>query len=213
MSLFQQEVKKRIGPYMKQKGFRLRNRTYYYIKNDIAFCISFEQPTGSMYTWAHVNPLYVPHEFIFLSYGNRLNDMSDVKLPTLDKGSDTAEIDAWCELFFRGIDEHILPFFQQIETPKKFLAYVEQPKRKIYGDPEELRMYTYLYLRDYTNSEAAISAYQNSLLGSRLIATLREKRRKEADEIKLLIAKGDEAVNDFCEQTIANTTRLFLKSK
>lgn len=222
MSLFQQEVKKRIGPFMKSRGFRLRCRTYYYIKNDIAYCISFEQPTGWMYTWVHVNPLYIPHEFIFLSYGNRLNDMADVKLPTLGKGSDPTEIDDWCELFFRSIDDHILPFFQQIDTPKKLLAYVENPERNKRGgmirctplDIEELRMHTYLYLCDLPKAEAAAAIYKQTAGENKyLIVTLREKLQKDAEDIKMLISRGDEAVSDFCEQTIANTRKLFEKSK
>lgn len=222
MSVFQQEVKKRIGPYMKAKGFRLRGRRYYYIKNDIAYCISFEQPTGWMYTWAHVNPLYVPHDFIFLSYGNRLNNMADIRLPTLGKGLDSTEIDDWCELFIRSMDEHILPFFQQIDTPKKLIAYIDTPDRErrtgrmccppLWGD--KLRMYTYLYSRDFSMADAAATVYkQTAGESSYLIASLREKLQKEADEFKLLIAQGDEAVDAFCKQTIADTKKLFQKPK
>ena len=222
MSLFQEEVKKRIGPYMKQKGFRIRNKRYFYIKNDIAFCVSFEQPTGWMYTWAHVNPLYVPHEFIFLSYGNRLNNIADIRLPELRKGSDPAEIDAWCQLFFRSMDEHILPFFQQIDTPENLMAYVDRLEGKravkimcctpLWAD--RLRMYTPLYLHDLPKSDAAANTYRRTITDcSNMVVSLREKLQKEADEIKLLIFKGDKAVSDFCEQTISNTKKLFVKSK
>lgn len=222
MSLFQQEVKKRIGPYMRQKGFRLLNKRYYYIKNNIAFCVSFEQPTGWMYTWVHVNPLYIPHEFIFLSYGNRLNDMTDIRLPTLEKGSDPAGIDDWCELFFLNMDDHILPFFQQIDTPESLVAYVNnlsgnRAVAKMSCTPlhaDKLRMYTHLYLHDLPKADTAATIYKKSARESTyLIASLRDKLQKDADEIKLLIAKGDEAVSDFCDQTIANTQSLFVKPK
>lgn len=221
MSIFREEVKKRIGPYMKAKGFRLRGRRYYYIKNDIAYCISFEQPTGLMYTWAHVNPLYMPDESISLSYGNRLNNMADIQLPLLLKWGDSVGIDEWCELFFRSMDDHILPFFQQIDTPEKLLAYVEQPNGssaggKIWGSKlriDELRIYSYLYLHDYGKAIDVIGSYQNRLLTSNLIVPLRERLHREADELKLLISQGDEAVDDFCKQTIADTKKLFQKPK
>ena len=222
MSIFQQEVKKRIGPYMKQKGFRLHNRRYYYINNNIAYCICFEQPTGWMYTWAHVTPLYSPIDFINLDYGNRLNDMSDIQLPTLGKESAPAEIDAWCELFFRSVEDHILPFFQKIDTPESLIAYVNnlsgnRAVAKLCCSPlwaNKLRMYTYLYLHDLPKAETAADFYkQTAAENAYLMPSLREKLQKEADEIKLLISKGDEAVSDFCEQTISNTKKLFVKSK
>lgn len=222
MSLFQQEVKKRIGPYMKQRGFRLHNRHYYYIKNDIAYCVGFEQPTGWLYTWAHVNPLYIPHELIFLSYGNRLNNMSEIKLPTLGRESDAAGIDNWCELFFQSMDDHILPFFQQIDTPENLIAYVDnlggnRSTQKMCCTPlwaDRLRMYTYLYLHDLPRAHAAATIYKQTAAGATyLIPSLREKIQEEAHGIKRLISKGDAAVSDFSIQTISNTKKLFQRTK
>ena len=220
MSLFQQEVKKRIGPYMKAKGFRLRGRTYYFIENDVAYCVTFEQPSGLMYAWVHVNPLYIPDESLFLSYGNRLSNIADIKLPVLTKWSDSADIDNWCKLFCSCMDTHILPFFRQTDTPIKLLAYVERPGRKgvdgmIGGSPlsvAKLSMYTYMYLNNWPKAEEAIGAFRKALLDGRITVSLREQLQKEADETELLISKGEEAVNAFCSQTISNARRLFIYS-
>lgn len=221
MRLFQQEVKKRIGCYMKQKGFRIRNNTYYYIKNAIAYCITFEQPPGRMYTWAHVNPLYIPMDEMYLCYGNRLNNIADIMLPTLDKESNSVGIDDWCALFLRSMDDYILPFFHQIDNPKNLLFHVDHltgnRATKLLCcsplDADRLGMYTYLHLRDLPNANSAASTFKNRAGESTyLIVPLRKKLQQEADEIKLLILKGDDAVNDFCNQTIENTTKLFQKA-
>lgn len=211
-----QEVKKRISPYMKDKGFQVRNKTYYYIRNNIAFCISFEQPSGWIYTWAHINPLYVPHDSIFLTYGNRLNNMSDVMLPMLEKDSSSIEIDEWCSKFCHSIDEYILPFFQQIDTPARLMLYVNKLRedrlsRRIRCAPlwaDRLTMYTYLYMQDLERANSAATSFRKTAQNSAsLTPSLREKLEKDADEIKFLIEQGEEAVSVFCEQTILNSKK------
>lgn len=220
MRLFQQEIKKRIAPYMKRHGFRLRNRTFSYISSDIACCVSFEQPGSLMYTWVHVNPLYIPQECFYLSYGNRLNNIAKVKLPPLSDQSTSADLEHWCDMFIRCMDSHILPFFRQVDSPDKLLAYVEKSGRKtidgmIGAAPwliAKLKMYTYLYLGNLQEARAAISAWRKALEDVPLTASLQETLRQNMEELELLIAQGDDAVRVFCEQTICSTAQLFAKS-
>ena len=203
---------------MKSNGFRIRNRTYYYISNDIAYCITFEQPTGLMYIWAHINPLYMPNNFLSLTYGNRLNHISDVRLPPLEKNANSAEIDQWCDDLLRYLDNVILPFFRQNDTPQKLVTYVEQPGRelvtRIICCPsiwlERLRMYTYMYLRDIPKVKCCIKSYRNEVYDCRFLTTvLQGEKIAETDNIYQIVSAGEDAIASFCEQTIQHSQTLF----
>ena len=172
------EVIKRIAPFMKIRGFTRSGQTrYYYVANNIAFCVTFETPTGLTYVTAHIMPLYIPCEFIYLTYGNRLNHIRDIKLPLLNKDSDAATIDAWCKLLCRSIDQYIIPFFKKIETADKLLvfsdtyrfspdSYIACNKLKIL----RLRMFTFLYVGDLVNTASVITCYREALDGTSLLS-------------------------------------------
>ena len=219
MRLFQKEIKKRIGPYMKQQGFRLHNRTYSYLSNHIALCVSFEQPGGMMYTYVHVNPLYIPQDCVYFSYGNRLNNIAAFKLPPLSETHTPTDLDNWCEMFIRCMNSHVLPFFGQVDSPEKLLAYAEHPVRTasdsiICAAPwliEKLKLYTHLYLGNLPAAWNIIASYQNTLQYTPLVPSLRDKFHQDAKKLGSLISSGDAAVRDFCRQTIVNTTQLFIK--
>ena len=214
-----QEVKKRIGSYMKERGFKVRNRTYYYILNDVAYCITFEQPAGLMYTWAHINPLYIPGDFVTLTYGNRLNSISDVRLPLLKKGVSPSDIDQWCASFFRCMDDTILPFFKMVDTPAKLVSYylnlpASGAANGIISCPpvwgERLKVYTYLYMRDFQKMATAIDAYQCALDNcSFLHAALQQKLLEESEGFRQLLAYTEKEAKHYCEQIINRTTPLF----
>ena len=217
MSLFEKEVRKRIGPYMKNKGFKRRGRSYYYLQNDIAFCITFEQPSWCMYTWAHINPLYIPQESRSVTYGNRLSYVSNMMLPVLQKDSTPAEIDEWCEKFYCSMDNGVLPIFQQqIATPECLLFYFENLGEyrldNIMCTPDvfsdKLRMYTYLYLHELPKVSAAANDYKKSVIRRNMTNPVRGRFLKEADDISQLASEGDDAVSEFCNRTIQETKKL-----
>lgn len=52
--------------FMQEWGFRKRGNFFFKIKNDLAFCVYLEQPTGLVYSGFCVMPLYLPgRESIF----------------------------------------------------------------------------------------------------------------------------------------------------
>ena len=181
------EIRKRIAPFMKSRGFSRSGQTnYYYIENNIAFCVAFETPTGLTYVTAYVMPLYIPCEFRYLTYGNRLNHIKDIKLPLLNKDSDEDTIDAWCKLLCNSIDQCIIPFFKKIETADKLLAisdnYRFSPDSYIACnelDILRLSMFTFLYVGDLANTASVITRYRETLgstsyLSDRVIQILDE---------------------------------------
>lgn len=210
------EINKRIAPFMKSRGFtRLGQTRYYYIANNIAFCITFETPTGLTYVTSYVIPLYIPYEFRYLTYGNRLNDIGDIKLPLLNKNSDEDTIDAWCKLLFNSIDQYIIPFFKTIETADKLLAFSDNyrfsPESYIVCnklDILRLRMFTFLYVGDPVNTASVITYYREALgstsyLSDRVIQMLNE----EIDMVASLMQKKDLA-KEFCASVAINTRKI-----
>lgn len=206
------EINKRIAPFMKSRGFARSGQTnYYYVVNNIAFCVSFETPTGLTYVTAYVMPLYIPCEFRYLTYGNRLDGIGDIKLPLINKDSDEDTIDVWCKLLCHSIDECILPFFKKIETADKLLAFTDNycfsPDSFIACnklDILRLRMFTFLYVGDFVNAGFVIARYREALggisyLSDRVINMLDE----EINMVESLIQENT-SIQEFFSQVEAN---------
>lgn len=214
MNIFR-EVVKRISPHMKAKGFLLSGKNYCYISNDIAYCLGFDTPSGLLYVTAYVMPLYVPCENRYYTYGNRLNIMQEIALPTLRKDSESGVIDRWCRLLCQYIDDNIIPFYEQINTPNKLVTYVEQAphlRRERFACPqvyiERLRLFTYLYLHELSKVIAAMGCYRNALEDSAFLADhVRSKYMNEVESVEFLIRDNSGSINDYCNRIINNTRK------
>lgn len=210
------EIIKRIAPFMKSRGFARSGQThYYYIANNIAFYVTFETPTGLTYVTAHIMPLYIPCEFRYLSYGNRLNDIGDIKLPLLNKDSDEGTIDVWCKLLCHSIDQYIIPFFQKIETADKLLAFSDNYRfspdsyiRCSKLDILRLRMFTFLYVGDLVNTASVITCYREALGGTSHLAD--HVLQTYYDEINMVVSimQTQESREEFFAQVENNTRKI-----
>lgn len=210
------EINKRIAPFMKSRGFIRSGQTrYYYIANSIAFCVIFETPTGLTYVTAHIMPLYIPCEFRYLSYGNRLDDIGDIKLPLLNKNSDEDTIDAWCKLLYHSIDQYIIPFFKKIETADKLLAFSDNYRfspdsyiRCSKLDILRLRMFTFLYVGDFVNTASVITRYREVLGETTYLAG--HIIQMYYDEINMVesIMQTEELRKEFFSQVENNTKKI-----
>ncbi len=208
MSLFH-EIVKRINPYMQGKGFLLSRKNYYYIAADIAYCISFDAPGRMLYVTEYVMPLYIPCQSRYYTYGNRLNALQGVFLPTLQQDAINS-IDEWCDILCQCIEKKIVPFYTQIGTPIRLIEQIEQKTRLVSTfffcpeiDIERLKAYTYLYLRDQSKMEHAVKNYRNLLMASTFLAdTARQKHLEEADSLSSLSKADEREVADFISNTI-----------
>ena len=210
------EIRKRIAPFMKSRGFsRSGQNRYYYVANNIAFCVAFETPTGLTYVTAYVMPLYIPCEFRYLTYGNRLNHIKDIKLPLVNKDSDEDTIDAWCNFLCYSIDQYIIPFFKKIETADKLLAFSDNyrfsPESYIVCnklDILRLRMFTFLYVGDPVNTASVITRYRKALAStSHLSNRVIQKCNEEIDMVASLIQEKASAKEFFASVEI-NTRKI-----
>lgn len=214
------EITKRLSPFMKSKGFVLAGRDYYYIADDIAYCIGFDAPGGNMYVTAYVMPLYIPCESRYYTYGNRLSALPGIVLPILQKNDNTETKDKWCTSLCQSIEAGILPFFRQIRSPKKLLEYVECnsfqssmyfhcPKFFV----ERLKLFTYLYLGDITKAKMAMLSYYNQIKVCTFFTDkVCKKYIDEIDRINAVIMSGEQAVLSFCSDIISTTKEIVDRS-
>lgn len=212
MSIFK-AVAKRITPYMRANGFILVGRSYYYIVNDIAHCISFDAPGGFLYVTAYIMPLFIPCDSKYYTYGNRLNVIDGVNLPLLSKSEDGVAIDKWCSQLRQHIERKILPFFKCVDSPQKLVDYVNLSQNVPAGYLSchkvyiwRLKMYTYLYMGKYSDVEHTIAHYRGVLNDVAFLTPIVLKKYiDEADMITLMIQGKQDNVTELCTEIISHT--------
>lgn len=118
-------VLKKISPFMQSKGFQLSGTSYFYILNDVAYCLTIDSG-ALLYATAYVMPLYIPSEARYYTYGSRSNEWPEKKLPPLRRDSTLEAINVWCDALCHCIEKTILPFYRQIATPKKLIKYAKR---------------------------------------------------------------------------------------
>jgi hypothetical protein len=211
------EVLKRISPYMKSKGFTLSGRNFYFISNDIAYCVAIDVPGGLLYATAYVMPLYVPCESRYYTYGDRINDQNKSMVPLLRKDADIETICKWCDVLCQCIETKIMPAYNQIGTPFALAEHVEHIANlpsSLFSCPqvfaERLKMFTYLYIRDFHKTDIAIECYRN-LLGSSTFLTsmVRQKYLDESIAIRTLAQGNEKDLEDYFSK-ISTVTRSVL---
>lgn len=210
------EVLKRISPYMKAKGFMLSGKNFFYISNDIAYCVALDVPGGLLYTTAYVMPLYMPCETRYYTYGRRLNAQNHAMLPPLKKDADLDSICEWCDAFCRYVDEEVLSFYGQIGSPYALIEYAQNACNSFsnfFSCPpvffERLKMFTYLYLRDFQKTNKAIDCYRNLLDTSAfLTSSACQKYLDEAAAVQALTCGNEQEISDYLLKTITATRRV-----
>ena len=218
---FTRQVMAKIAPFMKENGYIQMNRVFYRIQNDIAYCIGFEMPNGSLYVWQYILPLYIPAEFPYLTYGSRLNRMPDVRLSFLDKDADQDEILRWCIKLRQQLTEVIFPYFEEISSPAKLMRFLESwftMKGKYLCIPPihfcRLQLYTHLYLGNIPKVEKVARKYRRVLKKSTTYTQAAISRDlKEIDAVLSLLAGSPEELEHFFDETIENTIQCFFAKR
>lgn len=209
-------IYKRFTPFFREHGFTKKGSTYYKIDNDMAFCITFEFPSYSR-AWCHIIPLYMPTEFIHLSYGNIINNFyRDVRdtLSKYDNVSDS-QIDMWAENMITIFESDVFLFFDSISTPQKILEYCEAPvhMRNKYlpytvgTDMLRLQAYTTLYLGEKRTAKKLVKDFKKTVLQNEHITeNLLNQYVAEADEMEKMLsassAERDVRFGEICEKTL-----------
>ena len=204
-----------IAPYFRSRGFRRKGNTFSYIKNNISYRIGFEMPTGLIYVTAYIVPLYIPCECNYLSYGNRLSNLTKFEFPILLKDASSEQIEAWCQLLSNMLDTYILPFFEEIGSPAKlaeYLRHTPHPQKEYLHCPqhqiEQLIVYTYLYLLDVPKAAEALMRYHNSVQEPLLVDSYRKRLLTEVNCLSGLIRQGGNSIEAYLAETISHTLQV-----
>ena len=208
-------VKKKLNMALFPMGFHSAGNCYYYIRNDLAFCLSFDQPSGMLYSTFHMIPLYVPCEGRYYTYGNRLNDFPGCPLETLTKTASDQEIDVWVDNLQSALKSFVFPFFQSVDTPEQLLRFINgdiAAVRPFFHCPpdqlDRLRVFTCLRLNDYDNLRRAIKqAYDSLSRASYYIDRVKEERICELSKMEELLSDPDFSGGQFCAGIVAQTTK------
>jgi len=146
---FTQEIIKQISSGMKERGYKKKGKYFYYIQNDIAFCIEIDYGY-LLYATFYIVPLYMPASCRYYTYGNRLNSHPKSKLPLIRKESSASEVALWVRKYIESIDNVVIPFFNNVSTPQKIAVYSSSIDEFFCPDIDIARMllYTHLYLQN-----------------------------------------------------------------
>lgn len=199
---------------MKSRGFSFSKRNFYYIANDIAYCIGLDTPSGIMYVTVYVVPLYIPCENRYYTYGKRIHS-SD--LFPLRSDSDVWAIDEWCTSLCEYLEENVFPFFKTISTPEKLAEYIEQPQYAVtarFSCPEvhieRMKMFTYLYMNDLPKVRKTTDYYRESLLRNTFFTdSVRKKLQAEIDVVLSMVQHDSSQIKNFFDQIKRNTQKYF----
>lgn len=219
MSVFR-DVLKKITPFMKSRGFVRSGYSgrFYYVANDIAYCVTFEKPSILIYVEIYIIPLYIPTDFIYFTYGDRLRNLPGLELRTLTE-NEPELMEQWVADYCKAMDEKILPVFQMIPSPEALISELEQesPALKwLFRCPStfiaKLKMYTYFYLERIPETQAAIESYRRVIDQGSWLENTRRLFRERADIIESLLHKSKEERASFISDTIENTKQFFKKA-
>lgn len=150
-----------LNPFLQKEGFRKRGNFFFKIRNDLAFCIYLEQPTGLVHSGFCVMPLYLPAECRYLTYGTRLEAFSPCPVGPLPVDGDAVQ---WAERFRFALAEFIFPFFDSISNPQDLERFLNGKNKKIRTyffcsdlDLYRLRLYTKCYLGQWNELSALLA--------------------------------------------------------
>lgn|GEM_PF-5482713 len=209
---------------LKELGFKRLTRQKFYLKmNDIIVHICVECPSGLVYVWFAIIPLFLPCPgYIYLSYGNRFNHMfPDCHIIVKEAEDDVKQ--RYCGSLVFHYENDLLPIVQNLSTAKELFDYsskVLKPFRRSYGryirctreDIKYLCMYSSLYAKEYLAAQKAAREYYQFVdkKVDYLIDELKEKLKAEAKTIlDLLEKKQYDEIERMLEKNIQENLALF----
>lgn len=165
---FSTHVCKQLALHLSSDGFERNGRLFYRIKNDLCFCIHIQMPSDLVHVHFFVMPLYIPSEHIYFTYGRRLCYAVPTS-PKLYKSASDEEIEIWCNETYQILSKEVLPFFHEIDSPKKLSRFLNRPRiipHKFFFCENIhiriLKLYTYAYRHKQIAAFFALLRYEIS---------------------------------------------------
>ena len=160
-------------------------------------------------------PLYIPSEYEYLSYGDRMHRFD---LPFLNRDDGPEMIDLWCAQLCQLLEETIFPYFEQIDSPQKLLQFIAPEKADEYRVflfcpeiwMEKLRMYTYAYLQnEHEYMEARIRFEQQIQNADFITEAVKARNRTELQALPVPSSGDWTQTESFLKECIGITKKLF----
>ena len=200
----------KLVPEMLRRGYQRKDRCFYQIKNDLAFCVEVDFP-GLAYATYYVLPLYMPMEVRHYTYGNRLSG-----LPALTRDASEQEVDGWCEALLDRLERTVFPFFDRVASPEKLARFASgrwrATSKHLFCPDEKLQrllLFTYLYLQDGKKTARAAGELRALLDRKPLLsAVTREECENELNLVNGLSKQPLDAAKRYCEENIAHAVRV-----
>ena len=203
------DVGNQLAPFFKAHGFKRKSNRFFKIINNVAFCIDLERP-GGLYVQSYIIPLYMPHDFRYFTYGERLQEFKKCPVPDEDYLTERTECNEYVEKTLECCEKYILPFYDRISTPQGLLDFLDEDLKSIheyfFTGPMQI-----LELKVYTNF--VLSRFDAVLEDiPKLFAEYEIYRRRYIDEykgriitLKSMINASEEERLQFINDTIEHS--------
>ena len=149
------DVGNQLAPFFKANGYKRKSNRFYKIVNNIAFCIELNRP-GGLYVQSYIIPLYMPHDYIVLTYGERLQEFKKCPVPDEHYLTERTECNEYVAKTIECCEKYIFPFYERISTADGLLEFLNGRLKSIQeyfftGPMEiiELKIYTNFILSQF----------------------------------------------------------------
>lgn len=197
MSLGTKGLIEKISPYMSACEFKRLKNCFYFVANNLAFCVEFEKPSGLFYLHYYIIPLYIPHKNRCFTYGNRIAVSC----------TDNTEC---VEQIKNCLQNSIFSMFETISTPYKLVDALLNYEENLFFctdiDILRLQFFTYAFINDQKKCIFIEKKYRRILLDSEYLHdTIKQKYLDEINVIRLMANKGANELLKWFQETILNT--------
>lgn len=194
-----------IKPMLSDLGYRRKGNTFYRIVDRLVFCIMVEHP-GLYYAEYHINPLYMPQDYVHLNYGKRFKVWWD----------GNGDITVFISQIKEGIYDEVIPFFQRIDSASRLLSFLQQDYSAVssyFQSPHFrysfLAAYTALMLHNSEVFHSAVSKTRQLLSETTSFArSVVEKIEAELTNLETIALLSEEEIDrHFQAQVLQNTKK------
>lgn len=203
------DVGNQLAPFFKANGYKRKSNRFYKIVNNVAFCIELDRP-GGLYVQTYIIPLYMPHDFRYFTYGERLQEFKKCPVPDEHFLTERTKCNEYVAKTIECCEKYILPFYDRISTLEGLLDFLDEDLKSIheyfFTGPMQI-----LELKVYTNF--VLSRFDAVLEDiPKLFAEYEIYRRRYIDEdkgriitLKSMINASEEERLQFINDTIEHS--------
>ncbi len=200
-----------LSKLVEPKGFTVTQCRLVKIKNDLAFVISLECPSGLIYPTVYILPLYVPSQYHYLSYGCRLNYLPNSGVMPLRRDSGPEETEEWIMQVFAVLERFIFPFWDSLSSVSNLRDYfTSHDDISLFQcdrvQKKRLHIYTCIYLQD---RDAALHQIDQLLNAAGTVTYFTDSSkaalRSEMISLQTLLQGDPETLDPFIASTVAST--------